>query len=152
MSNIQSAAGGGIVSPSGSLYLNNNQLNLVSGSGTLVLLDAIASGFSDGIENVVTHRIYPGVAGLYLIDAGIMFTSVVALKPYRMIVTKNDSTWIGVYGHSGLVYNMSLTLSKLISLAAPDYIDMWAYSYADVDTVGISKYKDATFLTIQRVR
>ena len=80
--------------PSGEVGLGTNQLNIVSGTPTTVLIDTIAAGYADGIENIVTHRITPGVPGWYMMVARIRWSSVPAGTNLVAMIRRNGSTVI----------------------------------------------------------
>lgn len=139
--------------PSGRLYLSANQLNLVHGRTTLVELDAIAAGFTDGIENTATHRITPGYAGFYGITGVVTFTNVVADKPYAAYLFINTSTYVCAnVNHAALAYSLSVPVSALAKLTATDYITLKVRSFSGDDTVDIFGSPHYTFLCVQRVR
>jgi len=139
--------------PSGKLYLGSDQLNLVHDTATLVELDTIASGFTDGIEDTANHKITPGVAGFYLITAQVRFMNLVAEKTYKAGIVVNAAsyychniTWAG-----GGVY-LTMPLAALVKLTATDYVRLFAESESGDDTVDIGGSQWATFLSVQRVR
>lgn len=155
MANIQS---GGAVDisvnhkPSGSMTLTNEQTNLVDGVTTLVALDKIVTGFTDAIENIGTHRITPGVAGLYLVSAAVEFNFVVADKAYRLAIYKSDSSKLWVTNHSKTTDMLSVNVTKLMYFNSTDYIELKAVSNAGVDTVDILDGERYTYMQVQRVR
>jgi len=138
--------------PSGCLYLNNIQLNLVDSTPTLVLLETIPAEYTDGIENVGTHRITPGKAGFYSIVGKIRLEQVVADKKYEALIKVSGVVIHQQYIHASLadVIGVSCVIPCLY-LTAANYVELWAESFAGVNTVDISSALD-TFLAVQRVR
>ena len=141
--------------PSGGLWRSGDQLNLVDGTPTLVLLNTVLSSFSDGIENVGTNRITPGVPGYYSILAQVNYkdTTVVADKTYTAEIWINGVMNRTKWSHSSSAGSLSVTCYKastLIALAT-DYIQLYATSNAGVDTVDIYG-NPGTLLEVQRVR
>jgi hypothetical protein len=74
--------------PSGRIYLNGNQNNINNGVSTKVLLNTVDPLFTDGIEDVVNHRITPGVAGWYFFSASVCWEVVLDQKRYSMTVVR----------------------------------------------------------------
>jgi len=139
--------------PSGKLYLASNQFNLVDGASTIVELDTIGTGFTDGIEDTVNHRITPGQAGFYNVIGQVTFTSVVADKAYDVGLYVNHATWINYnrsYVGGGVHY--SVPVAALVKLTATDYLELIAVSRSGGDTVDILASAYDTFLSVQRVR
>lgn len=138
--------------PSGGLNLGTVQSNLVNGVPTLVELDTIMAGFNDGIENTVTHRITPGRAGFYSIAGNLMLENLIADKYYKVILKVNGTTILQNNFHSSsidLCGNQISLPSHYFSRT--DYAELWAISYAGVDTVDILA-GIYTCLVLQRVR
>jgi len=139
--------------PSGRMYLSANQLNLIDDTWTVVELDAIDDGFEDGIEDTVNHWIKPGVAGWYIVMGQWQLLNDVQDKLYRAGIRTNGVKW-------ECVATLSLSRSRpgvvrvsaLIKLDANDYVQLYAMSGADVNTVDIQSGRFYTFLCLQRVR
>jgi len=151
MPNIQSAAVGFNPVPGGELYLNTDQDNLVSGVPTKVELDTVNGEWTDGIEDTGNHRILPGVAGRYLVIGQVMFTNVIAGKKYEANVQRSGAQRITGYKYSSLTENLTIRISSVLILTAIQYLELWAVSNADVDTVDIKSGMSYTHLTVQRV-
>ena len=141
--------------PSGKLFLGTQQNNLVHGDDTLVLLDTISANFKDGIEDVATHRITPGVAGWYSIVGQVEFESLSMVADARFGVNIRVSgvlaneNWV----HSSIANTVTgVCLLPCYYLTPADYVELHARSYAGVDTVDISSNELSTFLALQRVR
>ena len=138
--------------PSGGLYLLTSQQNLVSGNSTLVNLNTVISGFSDGIEDTANKKITVTKAGLYLVQAQVTFFSVVAAKHYQIHIYKDAAGKKAGYGHSSVTDELSIPLSFFIRCAVNESILMKAISFAGVDTVDIRNGADLTFLELHYMR
>ena len=139
--------------PSGKLYLSAEQFNLANGIWTKVELDAIAAGFTDGIEDTTNHRIKPGFAGWYNIIGLVMFHNPVAAARYYTRIWANGTTALAQnYSWCGGGDLFSVPVDTLVKLTATDYIELWAESHSGDDTVDIWYSCENTFLSIQRVR
>ena len=139
--------------PSGMLVLANAQLNLVNNVNTLVELDSIPGDFTDGIEDIVNHRITPGVAGEYSIVGNVKFSSVVANTRYSVNLYLNlanmVTSWVVL--HSSNTDPLSFrTILPCQNFSATDYIELWAQSNSGNNLVDIDI--NYTFLAVQRVR
>ena len=139
--------------PSGRMYLSVNQLNLVDMTDTLVMLDAITAGFADGLEDVVNHKITPGVAGLYDVKGQVTLVNTIADKRFSVSVKLNGvSSKISAVGQASIASYLTINCHDHLYLSATDFLSLWALSYAGVDTVDIYGREPYTFLSVQRVR
>lgn len=140
--------------PSGKLYLGSDQLNLVSGSATIVQLDTIPAEYKDEIENTGTYRITPGRAGFYSVAGQVTFKAVVADKNYYAMLRISGAAIICDCGrHSS--FAAALTPKCILPghyFSNTDYIELLAQHFAGVDTVDIDSTEARTFLALQRVR
>lgn len=140
--------------PHGKLYLSASQDDIVDVTWTIVNLNLIKAGFIDGIENIATHRITPGVPGFYLVIGEAVFRNIVAAKKYEVAVYKNGAGPV-VYSdqHSSLDDFLRVPCTDIILLDEDDYLDLRVKHNAGVNTVDISiGVQGETFLTVQRVR
>ena len=139
--------------PSGKLYLSVSQLNLVNNTLTLVELNSIYTGFTDGIEDTTLHRITPGCAGFYFINGQATFMNVVAAKNYEAAIRVSGVSWVSFcYGWAGGGTLFSVPVSSLVKLSATDYIELWVRSQSGDNTVDLSGVRYRTYLSVQRVR
>lgn len=137
--------------PSGFLELSGMKLNLVSGATTLIEFDQIRTGFNDGIEDTANHRITPGKAGFYSIAGAVNFFNTVADKKYRSLIYISGSDVAANMKHTSIAEAVDLPVSiATIYLSAVDYVELYAYHLAGVDTVDVNC--SDTFLCVQRVR
>lgn len=141
--------------PSGELGLGTNQLNIVSGTPTTVLIDTIAAGFADGIEDTGNNRITPGVPGWYLIVGRIRWSSVPAATNLVAMVRRNGSTVVVQNQNENSVGGSGLPVqcSKVIKVAqVSDYFELRGLQNSGVNTPDIDGQEEETFLAVQRVR
>jgi len=126
--------------------------NLVNGVETLIPLDTIPAGYTDGIENVVTHRITPGVAGFYSIHGQARLFNTVAAKCYSAQLRVSGVVKDYFYAHAA-ASTFAVTVSchfESFYLSAVNYLELWVMSDAGVDTVDVGKI--GTYLEVQKVR
>jgi len=139
--------------PSGKLYLGNPQNDLVDSAVTRVLIDTIPAEYTDGIENGGSSWIIPVVAGYYSIVGQVMFNNVIADKGYESVIKVNTVIVCRNFVHASLVLNVAaLVCLPCHYVGAGERIDLFATSYAGVNTVDISSGETLTFLAVQRVR
>jgi len=139
--------------PSGKMYLGSNQLNLVNGAITLVELDTVGTGFTDGIEDTANHKITPGYAGFYIIIGMVTFMNLVIDRSYDAGVLITGAAYLPfVHDFSGRDDYYTVPVSCLVKLNATDYIELYARSMSGDNTVDILAGEAYTFLSIQRVR
>ena len=138
--------------PSGKLYLASAQLDLINTVPTLVLFDSIGAGYKDGIENTVTHRITPGVAGFYSMKSNLLLSAV--------LLDKYFTEEIRISGVNRGQVTVQTTFNGLISipdftdyyLTADDYVELWITSQNGNHEVDIVAGVEVSFLSVQRVR
>lgn len=139
--------------PSSRLYLATDQYNLVDTVPTVVKLDTISAGFTDGIEDTTLHRITPGVAGFYHITGLVTLYSFVVDKSYRSAIYISGTNWLAfnfAWPMGGT--RLSLPVGGLAKLAATDYVELVAISDSGNNMVDIIAGSYNTFLSVQRVR
>lgn len=139
--------------PSGKLYLSATQSNLVDGVITVVELNTVVTGFTDGIEDTVNHKITPGHAGFYHITGMVTFLNPVAARSYyaAIILNNDDYRCFHISWAGGGTY-FSVPVAALVKLTVTDYIQLWARSDSGDNTVDIQPGVHLTFLSVQRVR
>ena len=155
MQKITTPPAGASQRPNGHLYLGSNQLNLVNGVVTLVLLDAIPAQNTDGTENTVTHRITPGVAGFYSVVGQVMFKNCVVDKSYAAEILVNGGLIFQNWNHSSIGVNdylCALCARPSLYLGPTDFVELHALSNSGDNTVDVVGGSAATYLELQRVR
>jgi len=140
--------------PNGYLYLDAFQNNIVNTTATKVALNVIHALFTDGIENIATYRITPGRPGFYQVNAQAVFINLIADKAYGIEVRLNSMTpIISTMKHASFVYQLDVNVSCVVYLTAIQWLDLWVWHNAGVDTVDIAGTDQRiTFLNVQRVR
>ena len=144
--------------PSGRIYRATPQNNINTGVQTTILLDTIDPLFTDGIEDVINHRILPGVAGWYLFFASMCWESVVDQMRYGLEVLLHPSaTGIGIdhscaSGTGGTAKQEFRKVSDVIYLTAVQGIYMQAHHVDGSNLPDVVGGRYYTFLTVQRVR
>lgn len=148
---VQTTLGIGV--PAGRLHKTDLQENLVDTVETYVLFDAITTGFTDGIEDVDTDKITPGVAGLYLVQGQVSFINCVADKRYQAgIYVSNGSHHVYKDSGNGSSTQIDVDVAGMLWLDADDYVKLTATSYSGDNTVDISGAESNTFLELVRLR
>lgn len=141
--------------PNGAMFLDADQLNLVNGVSTKVLVNVICADFVDGIEDLGNNRIEPLRPGFYLCIAQVTFTDVVADKLYELKMKLGPKT-IRDFKHSRTTDDLTLRcVDVMYCMEAVERFDMWATQNSGGNTVDVKggiETQGYTFLTIQRVR
>lgn len=139
-----------ILKPSGCLFLGQNQNNLPIDVWTDVELNTISSGFTDGIEDTVNHKITPGVAGLFLLIGRISFVEIIGDYEYGCAIELNGGgTLIENWGHSSLEADLNVCCTMIHWLTNTDYIKLQAYNGGNAATVDV---KQVSGLSVARLR
>lgn len=127
--------------------LASDQNNLVSDTATLVALDT--EDYDTGNDfNTTTSKFVVPVTGWYDIKGSVYFKNTVANKQYITYVYVDGSTAIIGVGHTGLADTKSILACDTLYLTAGQEVQLYAKSVAGVDTVDISNYFGATYLSI----
>ena len=139
--------------PSGKMYLTGSQLNLADSVWILVELDTIPAGFTDGIEDVVNHRITPGVAGLYSVMGQVQFREVVADKKYQVAIwiTGGAAEAYSIV-QASIADRITANCQTILNLSATDSMELKVASIAGVNTVDLWGGIGETYFCVQRVR
>ncbi len=141
-----------ILKPSGGMYRGSDQYDLVNNVITQVQLQNIHTGFEDGIEDTGNYRIFPGVAGLYIITAQVCFLQILADKKYEVLVRISGSTKANSYGQSSLASNLSVPTCCLRWLSNSDYVELFVRSLQGDNDADVTGGEGKTFLFVQRFR
>ena len=126
-------------------YLSANQLNLVNGVWTKVLLN---SESYDVGGNFANYKFTVPIAGYYLIVSSIGLISVVATKLYYMALYKNGVRIALTAFHSSLAAFISLFFNDIIYFVVGDYIELYVESNAGVNTVDVEGDESETYLAV----
>lgn len=153
MISISPPPAGIILKPSGRAYQGTAIVDTITGQWTRVDLDAISAGFTDGIENLLTNRIIPGVAGLYRIHGSVYFsTSMVADMDFYAAIDISGVYSAQVHIHSAKIGNLVIPVSLLIWLTAVNYVELYGRQDSGANLIKISPLENACFLEVQRIR
>jgi len=152
MPNIQSAVGGGIVSPSGCLTITAIQQNIPDDTPTLVNFDSIVTGFTDGIEDVDAKKITPAVAGLYIVTAAITYNTKVDAKPFELRLKKSGAEVKKDSKISADLNYLTCSISLPLWLTAANYLQVYAWQWTGLSTIDIIAGLQYSHFAVQRVR
>ena len=150
MANIQSGGAVFVPKPSGGMYLSGQMTDPGLGEKQ-ILLNSILSGFNDGIEDTVNHKITVTRTGLYLVTANIEFSADTANARYETLILKAGTNWIAkAKAHSAVAGPLNSPVSVIVSLANNDDVELFCnLPDATSDILG-SPY--GTFLIVQFIR
>ena len=140
--------------PNGKLWLDAAQDNLVHTAITKVLVDTVSTGYTDGIEDAISSRILPGVAGLYQISAQLCLGNCIDNKDYELFI-KITGTIKYEKLHtltSGGDNRISIGCSFPFWFGDSDYAELFVRSMAGVDTVDLVPLERDTFLAVTRIK
>jgi len=143
--------------PNGRLYLENSQQNVQDGLFVKILFDSISAGFTDGIEDVVNHRIFPGVAGWYQVNAYLLLESLIDACRYAIHVTRSGilvahAEYLSPKTGTSTAYHISLGVSDVIKLTALQYLEVGIHHLDATEIVDVLGEETGSFLSVQRVR
>lgn len=143
--------------PSGRIYLETSQQNIADGLFVKILFDSISAGFADGIEDVVNHRILPGVAGWYQFNAYLELESLIDTKKYSIHVTRSGilvahAEYISPVTGTSTAYHISLGVSDVVKLTALQYLEVGIYHNDATEILDVLGEEEGSFLSVQRVR
>lgn len=144
--------------PHGRLHLGSTQEDIVNDTQTKVEIDTISASFVDGIEDVINYRITSGRAGLYLCFGQVAFENAVIDKLYRALIFRNFG--IGGSRRVGIQENFLEYAGGIICvpvfgevwLDTDDYVELYAYHFAGVNTVDLTAGEINTYLFAQWIR
>lgn len=144
------------IKPAGGLYLSSvQQSNLVSGNWTKIQLNAVMTGFIDGLEDTGNYWILIPKSGLYLVTGQVTFSSVVDDKNYGVQLRRGVGVVMAQhdkYTKSGYS-DLYVPISCEKNMAKDDVIMLYAQSNAGVDTVDVTgTTENRSFLTVQQLR
>ena len=143
----------GYQKPSGR-YLSANFLNQANDSYILVPVDSIQSDYTDGIENITTHRITPGVAGFYNIKGQIRYINAYINNAYYRAAIKLSGAIIDIFElNSPLSTEVSCPVNLINRhFSVTDYLEIYLFKHGDTTAADVSGGSQNTYLELQRVR
>jgi len=137
-------------------YFSISARGYKSGGNQLDLTDSVATKVTLLTEDWDTMGNYDAdnskfiapIDGDYDVLAVNTFTATVASKLYVSSLRVNDTEMIANYSHSGVAQSLSVPVKSLLHLSAGDYVELFATSYAGVNTVDIIQGTKYTFMEI----
>ena len=128
-----------------------NQLDLVNGSATKVTLPSESVDVNGDFDSANSKFVAP-IDGDYIVNCLITYTSIVAYKLYVSSLFVNNTEVIANYGHSAVVQSLSIPVSSIVHLNAGDYVELFATSYAGVNTVDVIQGTKYTFMEVSLLK
>ncbi|GAI60608.1 unnamed protein product [marine sediment metagenome] len=126
-------------------YLNTQQLNLVSGTWTKVLLDTenydIGSNFTNSIFTVP-------ITGYYLVRGQVTFKNILADREYANAIYINGVRISQGYMQSSITDDNMAQITDILHLTIDDEITLYALSVAGVNTIDIKDGTQITYMAI----
>ncbi len=140
--------------PSGKIILDAIHHNLVDTVVTVVPFNTIPAEYTDGIEDVVNHRITPGVAGFYNIVGRVKFLDCVLGRSYTSAIRLNGAGYLNFDYKEATAFTTVTTICCVPNqyLSNTDFIELVAVSNAGANTVDIDSEPWFSYLALQRVR
>ncbi len=130
-------------------YRNGTQDDIVSATFTKIQLNAEDYDSGSNFDAATNFRFVAPVSGYYLITGCVRWINIVVDKTYIGCIYKNDALVAssGVHYPGGLA-GISSTVTTVLYLAATDYVELWGYHDAGVNTVDIETGSDQTYLAV----
>jgi len=123
--------------PSAGVYLSANLVNLVDSSPTKVPFDTEDYDFGGNFDTVNNRFIAPR-AGRYLITASLHWINLVSDRNYIVSIYVNGVFKRGNSAHASMLSALNSTICDILNLSRNDFVEIYATSYAGVDTVDIA--------------
>jgi hypothetical protein len=124
-----------------------DQDDLTNGTPTLVTFDTEA--FDVG-SDFAANKFTAPVSGYYVVCGGVEFenATVVADKSYGVMIYVNGALYNGMrcFSHASHTAWINSVISGIVYLAATSYVQLYAESFAGVNTTDIDK--DGTFFSV----
>ena len=131
-------------------YLTTSQLDIPHATFTKVLLDGETYDVGGNFSN---YKFTAPVAGYYLImgKIGYLYTSVVADKIYGAVIRINNIDKGQHIVSAAVASFLDVTTFNLLYLNVNDYVELFAYHEAGVNTIDIAGGVIETFLCVSAV-
>ena len=134
-------------------YLNSTQSNLTNNVFTKVLLNGESYDTANEFDPSTNHRWTCGTAGKYLATANLTWDSggIVQDKRHKVMIYKNGSqtSHNEIFTAQGSEFSMSVT--DVYDMSATDYLEMYCWHLAGVDTPDIQAGAQTTWFAIARI-
>jgi len=131
-----------------SAYLGTDQNDITSGTATKVQLDTESYDPGSHFDPTTNYRFTVPEAGYYQIIGCIAYKNIVADKQYGCFIRKNGSNIFQPLLHSSHNAFLMVTATDIQYLAKDDYIELFCYHNAGVNTVDIASGSHRTYLSI----
>jgi len=130
-------------------YRSTEQSNIPNNTWTKVLVNAISFDPGDNVD-IVNSRIIVPLPGYYLIIGVILWKSgtVVADHGYYTGIFKNGALQIQDGAQSSSTLAIMSSLASILYLSENDYIELYAWHNAGVNTVDIYGSSETTYITM----
>jgi len=130
------------------VHLSADQLNISSGAATKVLLDTEDYDPGGNFDSVTNYRFIAPVSGYYQVIAGIRYENLVADKPYYCMVKRSGTVILRSLCHTASTSEVASGCSDVVYLTAGQYLELFAYHVAGVDTVDIDGDPADTYMSV----
>ena len=133
-------------------YLGTDQLNITNITYVKVLVGTENYDIGSNFDTTNNKFVTP-IAGRYKIEMSLSYddSTVVADTTYGILIYKNNANIQTVRPHSSSVRRMFAATGGEFDLAINDYIEMFTYHTAGVDTPDISANTSMTYILIKLV-
>jgi len=131
-------------------YLTVNQEDIADKTATKVLLNTESWDPGGNFDHVVNHRFIAPIDGFYQANAACRYTkeTVVADKRYYCTIRLNNVDWVMGMGHAAFAESVIPTCSDVIEMTAAQYLELFCYHDAGIDTIDIDDGSPNTFLSV----
>jgi len=128
-------------------YLDGNQNNIPTSTHTKVLLNTASYDPSSMFAN---SKFTIQVAGYYLVTAALVYESlsVIANKRYLVMIWKNGAVTSSANNQAAYVDSVGATVLDVLSCAVDDYIELYTWHNAGVNTPDVQGVDGLTFMSV----
>lgn len=134
------------------VYRNAAQENIANTTATKVELNAEIIDTGDNFDSTTNHRYVAPIGGYYRVSGTILYTSVVTDKTYEARILRNGTLKASAANHSSSTDDISVNVSDLIYMSAGQYLELYSYHNAGVNTVDIvGSASSKTFMSVEFV-
>jgi len=134
-------------------YVNSTQSNITNNTFTKVILNAETYDTASEFDPTTNYRWTCGTAGKYLATANLTWDSggIVQDKRHKVMIYKNGSqtSHNEIFTAQGSEFSMSVT--DVYDMSATDYLEMYCWHLAGVDTPDIQAGAQTTWFAIARI-
>lgn len=131
-----------------SVFLSATQSNIANATFTKVEFDSVDFDTGDNYDNETNFRYTVPSAGMYFISADLHWIDVVASKRFATEIRKNGARYKFESYNSSFADAVTSHADAVMSLAADDYIEIFAYHDSGVDTPDLYGYGSIRFSSL----